>query len=200
MFGWGIYKVWTKNPNQDGQAFVDVATALAALVGGIVAVGFNQPPTIPATGLFSSNIGALGSFLTLRSNWNWQAALGATYAIIYVLLGIVAVGTWVAGPANPMPPLIKNLALLKVKSKGFLYVGVTLTTSTKQFENSILSNLAFSAESCVFISRSSRASRSIGDVSLLTRGEHFAATSWRLSRSANGFGRAMLPRCCRSRS
>jgi hypothetical protein len=110
MFGWGIYKVWTKNPNQDSPGFVDVATALAALVGGIVAVGFNQPPTTPATGLFSSNVGALGSFLTLRSNLNWQVALGATYAIIYVLLGIVAVVTWVAGPANPTPPLIKNLA------------------------------------------------------------------------------------------
>ncbi len=33
-------------------------------------------------------------------------------------------------------------------SKGFLYVGVTLTASTEQFENSILSNLAFSVESC----------------------------------------------------
>ena len=110
MFGWGIYKVWTKNPNKDSQAFVDVATALAALVGGIVAVGFNQPPPTTATGLFSSHIGALGSFLTFHSNWNWPDALGATYAIIYVVLGIVAVGTWVAGPASPMPSLIKNLA------------------------------------------------------------------------------------------
>jgi hypothetical protein len=33
---------------------------------------------------------------------------------------------------------------LKIKSNGFLYVAVTLTASTELFENSILSNLAFS--------------------------------------------------------
>gem|GEM_PF-4690164 len=32
-------------------------------------------------------------------------------------------------------------------SKGFLYTGVALTASIEQFENSILSNLAFSVES-----------------------------------------------------
>jgi hypothetical protein len=110
MFGWGIYKVWVKKSTQDSEAFVYVATALAALVGGIVAVGFNQPLTTPATGFFSSHFGALGSFLMLQSHWNWKAALGGTYAIVYVLLGITAVVTWVAGPTNPMPPLIKNLA------------------------------------------------------------------------------------------
>ena len=31
-------------------------------------------------------------------------------------------------------------------SKGFLYVGVTLTAATERFENGILSNLAFSVE------------------------------------------------------
>jgi hypothetical protein len=38
-------------------------------------------------------------------------------------------------------------ALSKIIWKGFLYVGVTLTASTEQFENTILSNLAFSVES-----------------------------------------------------
>ena len=36
----------------------------------------------------------------------------------------------------------------EIMSKGFLCVSVTLTASTEQFENSILSNLAFSVESC----------------------------------------------------
>ena len=39
-------------------------------------------------------------------------------------------------------------ALLTIMSKGFLYVGVTLTASTEQFENSTLSNLAFSTGFC----------------------------------------------------
>jgi hypothetical protein len=110
MFGWGIYKVWTKNPKPDSQAFVDVATALAALVGGIVAVGFNQPTTKPVTGHFSQNLAGLGYLLTAQSNWDWAAVLGGAYAIIYVVLGITAAVTWVAGPANPAPPLVKNLA------------------------------------------------------------------------------------------
>ena len=37
-------------------------------------------------------------------------------------------------------------ALLKIMSKGFLYVGVTLTASTEQFENRILTSLASSAK------------------------------------------------------
>jgi hypothetical protein len=43
---------------------------------------------------------------------------------------------------------LSDCALSKIISKGFLCAGVKLTVSTKQFENSILSNLAFSAESC----------------------------------------------------
>ena len=46
------------------------------------------------------------------------------------------------------PDHSSDLALLTIMSKGFLYTGVTLTASTEQFENSILSNLAFSTEFC----------------------------------------------------
>jgi hypothetical protein len=49
-------------------------------------------------------------------------------------------------------------------SKGFLYAGITLTASTEQFKNSILSNLAFSVESCEMYtcSRRRRSSSSHG--------------------------------------
>jgi hypothetical protein len=67
------------------------------------------------------------------------------------------VGTWlslvertlgvgeVASSNLVVPTILPNETLLAITSKGFLYVGVTLTVSTEQFENSILSNLAFSA-------------------------------------------------------
>lgn len=112
MFGMGIYKVWVRNSAPDSEGFVDVATAVAALVGGIVAVGFNQPSTKPVKGRLRrlrSGFRGLGAF-AVQVNWDWEAWLGGLYAIIYVLLGIAAVVTWVAGPANPTPPLIKNLA------------------------------------------------------------------------------------------
>jgi len=35
-----------------------------------------------------------------------------------------------------------------MRSKGYLYVGVTFAASTEQFESSIFSNFAFSAEFC----------------------------------------------------
>jgi hypothetical protein len=52
-------------------------------------------------------------------------------------------------------------ALLAIMSKGFLYIGVTLTASTVQFQSTIFSNLAFSAKSCESASRSSCVPRSL---------------------------------------
>src|SRR6185312_9369308 len=46
------------------------------------------------------------------------------------------------------PDHSSNSALLKIRSKGYLYAGVALTASTEKFEHIILSSLAFSAESC----------------------------------------------------
>lgn len=109
MFGWGMYKVWTKNTKPDTDAFVYVATALAALVGAIVAVGFGQKPPDHVSGPLSSNALALGAFL-ISPRWDWAAVLGGAYATVYVLFGIAAIVTWVAGPATPTPPLVKNLA------------------------------------------------------------------------------------------
>jgi hypothetical protein len=60
MFSWGIYRVWAKQPAPDNEGFVNVATALAALVGGIVAVGFNQPTKAAPTARIVSRFVALG--------------------------------------------------------------------------------------------------------------------------------------------
>jgi hypothetical protein len=110
MFGWGMYKVWTKNPKPDSDAFIYVATALAALIGGIVAVGFGQKPPAFASATIAHNASALGIFLTSLPNWGWAEVLGGIYATIYVVFGIAAIVTWVVGPANPTPPIVKNLA------------------------------------------------------------------------------------------
>jgi hypothetical protein len=43
MFGWAIVKTWQSKTKPDfGDAFLYVASAIAALVGGIVAVAFGQ--------------------------------------------------------------------------------------------------------------------------------------------------------------
>jgi hypothetical protein len=112
MFGRGIYKVWTKSTKPDSDAFVYVATALAALVGGIVAVGFGQKP--PPSGVnfaAQTSLVALGALVSPLTALNWAEILGAAYATVYVLFGLAAIVTWTMGPNSvPTPPLVKNLA------------------------------------------------------------------------------------------
>ncbi len=110
MFGGGIYRVWHHASSNDSDSYVYVATALATLVGGIVAVGFGQPPPNKTNSLAARNFAGLGKFATSVSRLDWGAILGGTYAVVYVLLGCAAIATWVSGHADPTPPLIKNLA------------------------------------------------------------------------------------------
>lgn len=113
MFGWGICRVWTRNTKPETDAFVYVATALAALVGGIVAVGFGQQPPHQVgqtTSHAFNSLSALGALVLPATDFDWEAFLGGAYAFVYVAFGIAAIITWVVGPINPTPPLIKNLA------------------------------------------------------------------------------------------
>jgi hypothetical protein len=109
MFGYGMYNVWRNVASSDSQPYLYVATSLATLVGGIVAVGFSQPPPKPSGSLAQDSFAGLGKFAVAQRDLNWAAILGGTYAVVYVVLGIAAIATWVIEP-NSITTLIKNLA------------------------------------------------------------------------------------------
>lgn len=92
-FGLGIAQTWRAqpgNPPNYSDAFVYVATALASLVGGIVAVAFN------ATEGLSKAV-------------DWVTVLTIVYSVTYVLFGVAALLTWMF-KARETPILLKNLA------------------------------------------------------------------------------------------
>jgi hypothetical protein len=79
MFGKGIYKTWTAtadHPPVFNEPFLYIATTIAALMGGIVAVGFGQKPPLPPQGpsteslitRITSQHGAIGADLILISS------------------------------------------------------------------------------------------------------------------------------------
>lgn len=93
LFGWSVIQTWRAAPGSPptySDAFVYVATALAALVGGIVAFAFGQ---------------AKGTAATL----DWLAILTGVYAVVYVVLGLLTLLTWVF-KTRETPVLLKNLA------------------------------------------------------------------------------------------
>ena len=96
-------------PHQYTDAFLYVATALSALIGGVVAVGFGQkpPPAEPGTRAARSAVG-LGRVAALHQG-RWQEILATVYVISYLLLGVGAIATWVARSAET-PEVLKNLA------------------------------------------------------------------------------------------
>lgn len=115
LFGAAITQVWTAHhgrPPEYGDPYLYVATGLAALVGGIFAVAFgaksstSTPPTTMAPAIVGSNLSNLGSVPALTEST--QTILGAVYALVYVLVGVAALTTWVFHP-NEISDLVKNL-------------------------------------------------------------------------------------------
>jgi hypothetical protein len=92
MFGDQIYKAWLPAPCRvaDKDTYVYVATAIATLVGGIVAVAFGQKP--PQFWVTSSPRGIMV----------------AIYSVTYFLFGVVAVISWISAPCTSV--ILKNLA------------------------------------------------------------------------------------------
>jgi hypothetical protein len=140
MFGVGIYQTWTAaadHPPVFNEPFLYVATTIAALIGGIVAVGFGQKPPVPGppqgpsietsrSTLMRSQHGQIGLdprilaslsitslarlLLTAAANPKlWQKILASLYALIYFFWGLASVLTWVVHPSEA-PDLVKNLA------------------------------------------------------------------------------------------
>ncbi|WP_405925190.1 hypothetical protein [Streptomyces sp. NBC_00035] len=92
-------------------AYLYVTTALSTLVGGVVALGFGQKPPsnddnppLPVT----EAVEGLSAVVTGKKPADVGAWIGAAYAILYVLLGIVAIILWMVKPdlvADPVKAL-----------------------------------------------------------------------------------------------
>jgi hypothetical protein len=134
MFGVGIYKTWTTTPDHPpvfNEPFLYIATTLAVLIGGIVAVGFGQKPPVPPQGpsmetslksrltsergevslelaLLLSTAYLAGLLLSVTDPRLCQKILASLYAIIY-FFGIASILTWVVHPSEARD-LVKNLA------------------------------------------------------------------------------------------
>lgn len=108
MFVIDIYRIWSAPAGQtpvDNQAFLYVATALAALIGGFVAVSFGVKP--PSSGsLITRNVQSLGRLLLVGP----VELIGSAYLVIYLALAVAAIVTWVGRPSETTA-LVKNLAL-----------------------------------------------------------------------------------------
>jgi hypothetical protein len=110
MFGIGILNVLRARPGEPpahNEAFVYVATAVASLVGGIVAVGFGIKPPGGNGSRLKASVSSLGTLALPKIEW--KEVIGSIYAIVYIILGIAAVTVWVIKP-NETSALVKNLA------------------------------------------------------------------------------------------
>lgn len=102
--GWQLYAIWTtpsdvvvgSNPRLDY-----LASGLVGLVGGVVAVGLGQKPPSGerATWRFANVVGR-----GISSNTNVAKFLAIAYVIVYFVVGIAALATWVARP-HTTPPI-----------------------------------------------------------------------------------------------
>jgi hypothetical protein len=88
--------------------------ALAALVGGIVAVAFavKKPPQEKRSLRTSrtANLVSLGAFVAPSVDDKLKVALGTIYAAVYVGLGLMAIGTWAYVGSVQTPADVKGLA------------------------------------------------------------------------------------------
>lgn len=115
VFGWGMIATWlaTDKPPVFSEPYLYVSTALAGLIGGIVALGFGQPPpnprSTPRPDRLTRSMAGLGRMVLPGQREDWQRIMASAYAVVYIVWGVAAIVTWVV--KSPVtPPLVKNLA------------------------------------------------------------------------------------------
>jgi len=136
VFAKGILDTWQAKGTVPpfSETYLYVATALAGLVGGLVAAGFGQklPETPPGRDLareaqpsrVARRLANLGAIVLPGQTQDWQRLMASLYAVVYILWGVLAIITWVA--KSPVcPDLVKNLAsisfgLFLAIARGFL--------------------------------------------------------------------------------
>ena len=114
IFGTEIWHSW-KPPVPDWiLALHNPLNALAALVGGIVAVAFAVKPRLDTARslhlLSKRNSVSLGQFIAPVGKEELKAVLGTIYAVVYVVLGFAAIGTWAFLGSTETPADVKSLA------------------------------------------------------------------------------------------
>jgi hypothetical protein len=106
---WAMIQTWVAAAGsipRFSEPFAYFSTAIAALVGGIVAVGFGlKPPPGP-----SSGPGRLTRSLNGLSRLGISQVLLTIYVMVYLVCGVGAILTWVIRPPET-PDIVKNLAL-----------------------------------------------------------------------------------------
>jgi heme A synthase len=125
---WGIVATWQAQdtPPAFPDAFVYLSTALAGLVGGLVAAGFGQKmpeadatldvsgaPAPPQPSRAASRALGVGAIVFPGQKQDWQQLVGSIYAIVYVLVGLATIVTWVL-QSDVCPPMVKNLASVSI--------------------------------------------------------------------------------------
>jgi hypothetical protein len=129
MYGRAIWFVFTSkvDPVTSKPEFVYVATALAGLVGGVVAMFFNEqlpddttgpqqrknePPTTPSkTGLKAAGLALKRSIYPADGRDRLFSIVSSIYVIVYFIIGVLAIIALVTASSS-MPDLVKNLALI----------------------------------------------------------------------------------------
>lgn len=106
-------------PPTPSDPLVYFATALASLVGGIIAVGFGVPlpsdgglvkPPQPTPSRVEMSLTGLTSITWPVAKPAPRQVIGAAYAIIYVATGAAACVVWALNPSETSS-LVKNLAM-----------------------------------------------------------------------------------------
>jgi len=123
VFGAAAKAYWEHGKiNDNPDAFVAFANTLAGLVGGIVAVGFGVSPARTADRNLVSRykLRRLGSIIAAGDlpAATAQEILGLVYAVVYILIGFVAIGIWQFKSSldpNDIPfTVIKNIATVSL--------------------------------------------------------------------------------------
>jgi hypothetical protein len=130
LYGYGIALCWiapTETTRSFNPEYVYVATALAGLVGGVVAMTFNErlpdaPPQAArqagATGATPSASGFRAGLTAIKNTFTGGkvdvlAFISTVYVIVYFLVSCLAIITWIK-LSDHTPDLIKNLALIGI--------------------------------------------------------------------------------------
>ena len=131
LYGWAFWLVFTSaaQPVEFPPEFIYIATALAGLVGGVAAMIFNEqlpddpagpkahkdaPPTTPSeSGRTAAWIALKRSVYPDEGGDKLFSILSALYVIVYFVVGIFAIVTWVY-TSKKTPNLVTNLALISI--------------------------------------------------------------------------------------
>ena len=113
IFTTEIWYSWNPPPPDWILDLHDPISALASLVGGVVAVSFAVKPSSKQKPLGSphlANFLSLGQIIAPPGNEKLKIALGAIFAGAYVCLGLVAIGTWAYVGSTNTSADVKSLA------------------------------------------------------------------------------------------